>query len=59
MLEEEYVLGSTKLIIDISTLKNLSSKWIIQSKTLDIQSLGEKFGLIMYIWESSQQNIAN
>ena len=46
-------------IIDILTLKNLSSKWIIQSKTLDIQSLGEKFGLIMYIWESSQQNIAN
>lgn len=51
--------GVLSSIIDISTLKNLSSKWIIQSKTLDIQSLGEKFGLIMYIWESSQQNIAN
>lgn len=49
--------GVLSSIIDISTLKNLSSKWIIQSKTLDIQSLGEKFGLIMYIWESSQQTL--
>lgn len=50
--------GVLSSIIDILTVKNLLSKWIIQHRTLDIQSSGEKFGLIMYIWESSQQNIA-
>lgn len=34
--------GVLSSIIDILTLKNLSSKWIIHHRTLDIQSSGEK-----------------